>query len=239
MYFFKKILLISLLFSTTFFLNCTQKPEKEDNEIIADLIMEYARKNVADFASFEIIEISQWDSVHTEMADDKKIVECVLAHESRMSDIEDIKETIQKCDEYVRNLEPLIVEAQNKVSNTTDTRSYEIAKRELHEVMAYEKEAKKLKQEKELDIMEKQNFEIALKESGKKVFEGWEKQHIGKKVELRFRYKNRRGRMDIGTCDVLCNDSLTEIISVKDTIERHSKDGIKILIDNYRSFCYK
>jgi len=72
--------------------------------------------------------------------------------------------------------------------------------------------------------------EQAIKDEVKVFCSNWKKQYIGKSIQMKCRLKNNEGNMDIEVYDVLCNDSLSSIINVADTTERHSFDDVKKFI---------
>lgn len=223
---------------------------KTDNEKITDLIMDYAKMNIPDYNSFEIIELLDWDTAYSEIHKDVYIHDLVLEYNKILFDIEELQNDIQRLDNYISDIESDIDNIWNEyyekisivVGRSSDgwsiswgsTSAGQAYIRKVFRIVgelneAISKVQVKRKQEdkclKEL-ITQKKTVEDEIK-----IFStNWEKQYIGKSAQVKCRFKNEEGNMNIEVYDVLCNDSLSRIISVVDTIERHSFDDVKQFI---------
>lgn len=62
---------ISFIFLWMFLLSCSKPSEKEQ---VVFLIKEYAKENIADYKSFEIIELSEIDSLFTKLLEQEELL---------------------------------------------------------------------------------------------------------------------------------------------------------------------
>lgn len=232
--------------------SCTTKTDKE---IISDLIIEYAKKNIPDYESFEIVELSEWDSVYTELFKDNAIREYASSCEKIISNITASKEKLVKIDDYLEKLKPYLKQAEsNELSayfgmnehlgynqyggerrgvTMRGLNNYNRAKDELEKLKKYKSEAQTMKKQTEQQLRELIEQENNIKEKVKMFCSNWEKQYLGKSTLLKCRFKNKEGNLELGVYDVLCNDSLTRVVSVTDTIERNRFIDLKGFI----SYC--
>ncbi|MBQ8266108.1 MAG: hypothetical protein IJY95_05845 [Bacteroides sp.] len=241
-----------------YFCSCTTDSTKTDKEKITDLIMEYAKNNVADFESFEIIELSDWDSTYTEISRENVIHNYVKSYGEVISNIEASQNEIQRInkylveiDEYIEqaklNLEKIFYRIGDVVGYSSigskirwgDTiegmNTIKRANQEVDKLNQYKSDALTLRKHEENRQRELIQQERAIKEEVKVFCSNWEKKYIGKSIQMKCRLKNNNGYMNIKIYDVLCNDSLSNIINVADTTERHSFDNVK----NFILHCYK
>lgn len=223
---------------------------KTDNDKFAELIKDYAKMNIPDYNSFEIIEILDWDSAYSEIHRDKYIRNSVSAYNKILFDIEELQYNIQRLDNYISDINSDEDDIWNEWTEKTEIvvgRSFDgwsIYWGSTSEGKAYTRkvsrmieklneaksnaQAKKNQEDKHLKELLKQKQTI---EDEIKTFSAnWEKQYLGKSAQVKCRFKNEEGNMNIEIYDVLCNDSLSRIISIVDTIERHSFDEVKQFI---------
>lgn len=234
------------------------RPPKTDKDKITELIMEYVKNNIPDYESFEIIEISDWDSTYTEISKEKFIYNYSLSYDEVISNIKSSQNELQRINKYLLDIEPAIKEAQryllevlsnsNKVVGYGQTgvpqiwgntwegiNSFDRANEEINKLNKYKSDAQILKRQEDNRLRELIKQEQTIKDEIKIFCSNWEKQYLGKTTLLKCRFKNNEGNMNIGVYDVLFNDSLSNIISIADTTERHSSDNLKKFI----FFCHK
>lgn len=228
---------------------------KSDKEIISELILEYAKKNIPDYESFEIVELSEWDSVYTELYKDNAIRDYASSCNNILSNITSSKEKLQKINNYLEELKPFLKQAEsNELSaffgmnehlgynqyggerrgvTMRGLNNYSRAKDELEKLKKYKSEAQTMKKQTEQQLKELIEQEKNIKDEVRMFCSNWEKQYLGKSTLLKCRFKNKEGNLDLGVYDVLCNDSLTKVISVTDTTERNRFVDLKGFI----SYC--
>lgn len=235
-----------------FVYSCSSNTIKNDKDKIKELIMEYAKNNVADFESFEIIELSDWDSTYTEISRENVIHDYVKSYGEVISNIEASQNEIQRInkylvevDEYIEqaklNLEKIFyrfgdvvgytsIGSQIKWGETMEgIRTLERANEEIDKLNQYKSDAQTMRRQEENRLQGLIRKERTIKEEIKVFCSNWEKQYLGKSTQMKCRFKNEEGNMHIGVYDVLCNDSLSNIINVADTTERHTFDNVKNL----------
>lgn len=248
--FYHSVILILIMFSLY---SCSTNTIKSDKERITELIMEYAKNNVADFGSFEIIEISDWDSTYTEITRENVIHGYVQSYGEVISNIEASQNEIQRINKYLVEIEGYIEQAKLNLEKIFyrigdvvgyssigskirwgDTiegmRTIERANQEVDKLDQYKSDALTMRTEEENRLRGLIQQKQAIKDEVKVFCSNWKKQYIGKSIQMKCRLKNNEGNMDIEVYDVLCNDSLSCIINVADTTERHSFDDVKKFI---------
>lgn len=252
--FYHSVILILIMFSLY---SCSTNTIKSDKERITELIMEYAKNNVADFGSFEIIEISDWDSTYTEITRENVIHSYIQSYGEVISNIEASQNEIQRINKYLVEIEGHIEQAKLNLEKIFyrigdvvgyssigskirwgDTiegmRTIERANQEVDKLDQYKSDALTMRTEEENRYRGLLQQEQAIKDEVKVFCSNWKKQYIGKSIQMKCRLKNNEGNMDIEVYDVLCNDSLSNIINVADTTERHTFDNVK----NFILHCY-
>lgn len=250
--------LLIAISTMSFFGSCSTNTVKTDKDKITELVMEYAKNNVPDYESFEIIEMSEWDSTYTEISKENMIHNHAQAYKEVISQIEVSQNEIQRINNYLMevdshikqanlNLEKIINHASDIVGYSSrgskikwiDTmegmRTFERANNEIEKLKGYKSDAQSMKQKEENHLRELIGQEQAIKDKVKIFCSNWEKQYIGKSIQMKCRLKNNEGNMNIEVYDVLCNDSLSNIISIADTTQRHTFDNMKDFI----MYCYK
>ena len=239
------------------FYSCSTNTERTDKDKITELIMEYAKNNVADFESFEIIELSDWDSTYTEISKEKIIHNHVQSYNDVISNIEKSQNEIQRINNYLIEVDSYIEQALENRLNIMMTMGNEVygydkygnpkrgvtlrglnslerANQEVDKLEQYKSDAQTMKKEEENRLRRLIQQKQSIKDEIKIYCSNWEKQYIGKSIQMKCRFKNEEGNMHIGVYDVLCNDSLSNIINVADTTERHAFDNVK----NFILHCY-
>lgn len=250
--------LLIAISTMSFFGSCSTNTVKTDKDKITELVMEYAKNNVPDYESFEIIEMSEWDSTYTEISKENMIHNHAQAYKEVISQIEASQNEIQRINNYLMevdshieqanlNLEKIIYHASDIVGYSSrgskikwiDTmegmRTFERANNEIEKLKGYKSDAQAMKQKEENHLRELIGQEQTIKDKVKIFCSNWEKQYIGKSIQMKCRLKNNEGNMNIEVYDVLCNDSLSNIISIADTTQRHTFDNMKDFI----MYCYK
>lgn len=240
-----------------FVYSCSSNTIKTDKDKITELIMEYAKNNVPDYESFEIIEMSEWDSTYTEISKESIIHNHAQSYNEVISQIEASQNEIQRINNYLievdshieqatLNLEKIFYHAGDVVGYSSrgskikwietmeGMRTFERANNEIEKLKRYKSDAQSMKQKEENHLRGLIGQEQTIKDEVKIFCSNWEKQYIGKSIQMKCRLKNNEGNMNIEVYDVLCNDSLSNIISIADTTERHSFDNVK----NFILHCY-
>lgn len=243
---------IHLIISLFLFSSCSlENHPKTDNERVSELLLEYAKKNVPDYNSFEIVELSNLDSAYTEIFKEDFIHQRAILYNEIINNIKSSQNEIRKLDNYISDIQSKIDDCWSDyglkcsiVIGKTMNGWNRYWTQETSEGRAYvsnilntigklgekggKAQAKKKEEEKRLkeSIKQKRTIENEIKTYST----NWEKQYIGKSVQAKCRLKNEEGNMCILVYDVLCNDSLSNIISVIDTIERHSFNEIEKFI---------
>jgi len=242
-----------LTFVILSFYGCSTNSERTDKEKITELIMEYAKNNIPDYESFEIIEMLDWDSTYTEISKEKIIHNHAQSYNDVISNIETSKNEIQRINNYLIEVDSYIDQALENRLNVMMTMGNEVygydkygnpkrgvtmrglnslkrANNEVAKLEKYKSEALTMRKQEENRYRGLLQQEQAIKDEVKVFCSNWKKQYIGKSIQMKCRLKNNEGNMDIEVYDVLCNDSLSSIINVADTTERHSFDDVKKFI---------
>lgn len=250
--------LLIAISTMSFFSSCSTNTVKTDKDKITELVMEYAKNNVPDYESFEIIEMSEWDSTYTEISKENMIHNHAQAYKEVISQIEVSQNEIQRINNYLREVDSHIEQAQmyllEVMSNSGKVVGYgttgkpqiwgntweginslKRATGEVEKMNQYKSDAQAMKRQEENRLKGLIGQEQTIKDKVKIFCSNWEKQYIGKSIQMKCRLKNNEGNMNIEVYDVLCNDSLSNIISIADTTQRHTFDNMKDFI----MYCYK
>lgn len=218
--------MVSLFLISLLLANCTEKTPQNK---IKDLIVEHAKQNIPDFDSFEIVELSEPDSVFSNITENKKIMEYAVEFENALMRIDELDIEIKNSYSKLKNMEDYERKAERqdkaisarlifgRTSNSEQilllSRLNEIGA-EIGEIQSLIKGFKsRISQLKTMknEIETKNNKIIREVDNMCKVFTP---QYLGLSANLKCRYKDRNGNMQLQDHHVLLSDSLTHIINI-------------------------
>jgi len=247
--FFALVIILAISFTS-----CLKKVTNED--LVRNLINNYAKGNLADYQSFEIIEISNVDSLFTQLINQIEILQYADEYKNTQLNIQKAKEQLTKVNNYLNETRPYLEQAKDnagmaalrineflgydsygskKIGPTLNSISnYNRAEREYKRISNYIKEAQKIHRDLTEQINDLYNNEAIIKDNVKRFCTDFNPTYIGKHVLLKCRLKNEQGDMQIGVYDIILNDSLTQIVSITDTIKR----SINLDMHDFISFCH-
>ncbi len=224
---------ISFIFLWMFLLSCSKPSEKEQ---VGFLIKEYAKENIADYKSFEIIELSEIDSLFTKLLEQEELLGYMDKFKENITEIQKIKSEIERVNTYLKKMQPFLDDAKSQESRAflglnehlgynryggekrgvtlNSMGRYEKAQRYLEDVKNKMDEAKSYLNElhTSLDLYKDLNSNIC--NNTITFCDTFKPQYIGKSGVLKCRYKDNDGSMKLGNYNVLVNDSLTSIINL-------------------------
>lgn len=223
----------ALLSGLGLIISCSQPTEKE---LVENLIIQYAKENIADCESFEIVELSEIDSLFTKLLEQEELFGYMDKFKENITEIQKIKSEIERVNVYLKKMQPFLDDAKSQESMaflglnehlgynryggekrgiTLNSMSrYEKAQRYLEDVKNKMGEAKSYLNElhASLNLYKDLNSNIC---NNTIVFcDTFKPRYIGKSVVLKCRYKDNDGNMKLENYNVLVNDSLTSIINL-------------------------
>lgn len=224
---------ISFIFLWMFLLSCSNPSEKEQ---VSFLIKEYAKQNVADYKSFEIIELSEIDSFFTKLLEQEELIGYMDKFKENITEIQKIKSEIERVNAYLKKMQPFLDDAKSQESRAflglnehlgynryggekrgitlNSMGRYEKAQRYLEDVKNKMGEAKSYLNELHTSLNLYKDINSNICNNAITFCDTFKPQYIGKSVVLKCRYKDNDGSMKLGDYNVLVNDSLTSIINL-------------------------
>ena len=81
------------------------------------LIKEYAKENIADYKSFEIIELSEIDSLFTKLLEqEEELLGYMNKFEENITEMQKIRSEIERVNAYLKKMQPFLDDAKSQVS---------------------------------------------------------------------------------------------------------------------------
>ena len=80
------------------------------------MIKEYAKENIADYKSFEIIELSEIDSLFTKLLEQEELLGYMDKFKENITEIQKIKSEIERVNTYLKKMQPFLDDAKSQES---------------------------------------------------------------------------------------------------------------------------
>lgn len=230
-----KNILMFILTITIF--SCSLSTEKD---IAQNLVAKYVKENKPNYESFEIIELSEIDSVFTLLTEQESLKNFAKEFYDNKDKINNISNEIDNTISYLEELEPYYKEARSEVAYAVMSlnqflgydqygnqrigptiqshRNYSIAKRNLNNVSNKMNEARKevASMKMQLDVLQHINdtiYQCAIDFCNK-----FKPIYLGKGAIFKCEYKDKNGYLQSNRLKVLFDNELTKIIKVEKKI---------------------
>lgn len=246
---------ISFIFLWMFLLSCSKPSEKEQ---VVFLIKEYAKENIADYKFFEIIELSEIDSLFTKLLEQEELLGYMDKFKENITEMQKIKSEIERVNAYLKKMQPFLDDAKSQESmaflglnehlgynryggekrgiTLNSMGRYEKAQQYLEDVKNKMGEAKSYLNELHASLNLYKDLNSKICNNTIAFCDTFKPRYIGKSVVLKCRYKDNDGSMKLGNYNVLVNDSLTSItnlsISNPDISTTEIEDFIHLVRNN-------
>lgn len=222
-------LLFAILVGGLVFSSCS----KSDQKKASDLIMDHAKTTIADYESFEIVQMDTIKEVYSDVYEEQELIDLYNSYYYYLDSINDMNQEIKYLDSYIKKTANVLMDLERKkeaayyrynelllVGYSWSTymnakNNYDELDAESQELFSGFKNAQARKEKLEKNI-KNCNEVIAMLSSRTIDFNNnYKPYYLGRGTIMKCRYKGENSNMMFATYKVIFNDDISELLSIK------------------------
>lgn len=219
-----------------------------DQKKVSNLIMEHARTTIADYESFEIVQMDTIKEVYSNVFEEQELSNLYYAYYYYLDSINNMNHNIQYLNSYIKDNTPVLNDITrrkdavrvryyqlfysgnlgNTFINTSNDLEYlkEQEERLSEEIGKAKTMRKKLQQ----SINNCNDSLVVFSQKTVDFYNNYESKYLGRGTTFKCRYKGDNSNMVFATYKVVFNDDISEILSIK-YVDADSYQNIKAFVD--------
>lgn len=221
---------------------------KSDQKKASNLIMAHARTTIADYESFEIVQMDTIKNVYSNVYEEQKISNLYYAYYYYLDSINNMNQNIQYLSSYIKDNTPVLNDITRRkdavrvryyqlfysgnlgntfINTSNDLQYLEDQEKRLSDEIG---KAKTMRKKLQQNINNCNDSMAVFCQRTVDLYNNYESKYLGRGTTIKCRYKGDNSNMMFATYKVVFNDDITELLSIR-CVDADSYQTIKAFVD--------
>ena len=219
-----------------------------DQKKASNLIMEHARTTIADYESFEIVQMDTIKEVYSNVYEEQELSNLYNAYYYYLDSISNMNQSIQYLNSYIKDNTPVLNDLTRRKdaayyryyqlflsgnlgnSFINASNDYQYLKDEEERLSNEISKAKTMRKRYQQSVNNCNDALSVFCQNTIDFYNNYEPQYLGLGTIVKCRYKGENSNMMFATYKVIFNDDISEILSIK-YVDADSYQNIKAFVD--------
>lgn len=236
--------LLAIFIAGLVFTSCS----KSDQKKASDLIKEHAKTTIADYESFEIVQMDSLKKVYSDVYEEQELKDLYSIYHFYLDSIENMNRSIRDLNNYIDENMPVLKDLTRRKNTaewqylTTFTQSNvyrhlsagDNYQRIYDEGMHLAKEIDKadaMRKSLQQSVYNCNDSIFAFRQRTKAFYNDYKPQYLGRGAIVKCRFRGENSNMMLVSYKAIYNDEISELLSIKEVTTGNNQD-IKAFVDD-------